>query len=82
MVDFRGSTPAEVEKLYAGKTYAQFKESLAEVVVNAIVPISQRVAELEKDPKELLKILATGAAKLEAPAQATLKRVKVNMGLI
>jgi len=72
----------EVEKLYADKTYAQFKEGLTEVVVNAIVPIGRRVAELEKDPKELLAILSRGAAKLEAPAQSTIKRVRTTMGLI
>lgn len=73
---------AEIEKLYAGKTYAQFKEGLAEVVVNAIVPIGQRVAELEKDPKELLKILSAGATKLEPTAQDTIKRVRAKMGMV
>ena len=73
---------AEVEKLYAGKSYAQFKEGLTEVVVNAIIPIGRRVAELEKDPKELIKILSHGSAKLEPIAQNTIKKVKARMGLI
>jgi tryptophanyl-tRNA synthetase len=73
---------SEVEKLYIGKTYAQFKQDLAEVVVDAMTPIGQRIAKLEKDQKLLESIISQGAEKLAPLALNTIMRVRKRIGLV
>ena len=76
-----GESIAELENRYAGKGYGAFKSDLAEVVVNALTPIQQRLAELESDPSIALNVLAEGAERARAQASAKMALVRDRMGL-
>lgn len=71
----------EIAADYAGKGYGDFKQDLAEVVVEALTPIKQRHDELINDPVELDRILADGGDKARAIADSTLDAAKAAMGL-
>lgn len=76
------TTVSDLEKRYSGKTYAEFKKDLAEAVVNVIVPIGNKIKEIEQDKKSLHKLLDNGARKVEPCAQKTLRDVRSKLGLI
>lgn len=71
-----------IEEKYKNKGYAQFKEDLAEVVIKGLKPFQEKKSVLEKNPKELEKILQDGAKKAKAIAQKTLQKAKQKMGLV
>ena len=73
-------TVAELETMYEGKGYGDFKKDLVEVTINALAPIKQRYQEI-RESKELIEILNDGAQKADAIAQETMKRVRKNFGL-
>ena len=54
---------------FAGKKFSEFKNKLAEVVVEKISPISYEVQKLENDPEHIDKILISGAEKAEKIAR-------------
>ena len=59
---FSGKTVEEIEAMYEGKGYGDFKGDLAQVVVEAIRPIQDKYNELINSP-ELDEILDKGAEK-------------------
>ena len=71
-----------IEKKYKNKGYAQFKEGLAETIIQGLKSFQEKKSALEKNPKELEKILQNGAKKAKAIAQKTLKTAKQKMGLV
>lgn len=71
----------EVEAKYEGKTYAEFKKDLAEVIICGLAPIQDRLKELDEDPTYVAKVLANGARKVGPVAATTLTRVKEAIGL-
>ena len=73
-------TVAELETMYEGKGYGDFKKDLVEVTIDALAPIKQRYQEI-RESKELSEILNDGAQKADAIAQETMKRVRKNFGL-
>ncbi|MBI4135269.1 tryptophan--tRNA ligase [Candidatus Uhrbacteria bacterium] len=73
---------SKLEKQYAGKGYAEFKDDLAEAVVKFLEPIQKRRRELEKKRGYVEEVLAHGAAKARPLAQKTLTEVKKRMGLL
>ena len=73
-------TVAELETMYEGKGYGDFKKDLVEVTIDALAPIKQRYQEI-RESKELIEILNDGAQKADAIAQETMKRVRKNFGL-
>ncbi|MGI6643781.1 MAG: tryptophan--tRNA ligase [Bacillota bacterium] len=72
---------AEVQAMYEGKGYAEFKRDLAQVVVETLEPIQNRHKELAGS-QELKDILTAGARKANQVAAATLKRAKERLGLL
>jgi tryptophanyl-tRNA synthetase len=72
--------PAQIESRFAGKGYAQLKSDLADVTVDFLRPLQARVSEIDDD--ELSTILARGRDKARVIASATLKDVKMRMGLV
>src|SRR3989338_6965731 len=66
----------KIEKIYRSKTYAEFKNDLAEVIIGGLLPIQKKFGELAKDKTQILKILKDGAAKAEPLAKITLDVVK------
>ena len=73
-------SPKEVEKMYAGKGYADFKSDLAEVIVNFLTPLQEKMAKLSD--KKVLEILEEGAKKVRPLAQKKLDEVKKKIGFI
>ncbi len=76
-----GKTPEQVQEAFVGKGYGAFKSELAEVVVEAIAPIQERIAELEQSPEIIDQVLAEGAEKASIYANATLARVRDRIGI-
>jgi tryptophanyl-tRNA synthetase len=70
---------AEIEKEYAGKGYAEFKAGLAEVVVQKLKPIREKIQGYSET--ELDKILADGAERAREIASKKLVEVKKKVGL-
>jgi len=74
-----GQEPQEVEAHFEGKGYAQLKAQLAEVTVEFLRPLQQRVREINDD--KLNDILSQGREKARKIAGATLKQVFEKMGI-
>jgi tryptophanyl-tRNA synthetase len=74
-----GKTTSEVEEHFAHKGYAQLKAELAEVTVDFLEPIQQRVKEISNE--ELDQILSRGRDKAGEIARQTLERVFERMGI-
>jgi len=66
---------------FAGQGFGAFKPALAELMVETLRPIGQRLAEFQRDPAELDRLLAIGAEKARAVANPTLKAAYEAMGL-
>lgn len=77
---FSGKEISEIEKMYEGKGYGDFKADLAEVVINEIKPIQEKYTELMQS-SELDEILDRGAEKAQAVANKMLKKMENAMGL-
>ncbi|MGE5578719.1 MAG: tryptophan--tRNA ligase [Bacillota bacterium] len=75
-----GLTIPEVEALYTGKGYADFKAGLAEVIVETLRPIQAKFAQL-KGSGELRGILSEGAVRANEVSAQTLKLAKEKLGL-
>jgi len=74
-------TPAQVQDQFAGKGYGAFKSDLADVVVTAMQPIQERLAELRATPDIVEGVMADGAAKARVIASAKMETVRSSMGL-
>lgn len=74
-----GMTMPEIEQLYEGKGYGDFKKDLAEHVVNTLKPIQDRYHEI-RNSGELEDILKRGAQRASSVANETVKIVKEKMG--
>ncbi len=71
-----------IEKEYEGKSYVEFKNDLAEVVIDFLKPFQERRKEFEDDSKKVLEILETSEEKAIDLANTTLVEVKEKMGLL
>ena len=69
----------EIEQHFSGKGYAKLKEELADVTIEFLKPIQERVKAIDDD--KLNAILEHGASHAQAIARATLSDAKVKMGL-
>lgn len=77
---FSGKTYSEIEELYVGKGYGDFKSDLAEVVLGEILPIQERYYKLIDSP-ELDEILDRGAEKANIEANKMIRKMYNGMGL-
>jgi tryptophanyl-tRNA synthetase len=73
-------TISELEEMYQGKGYGDFKGDLADVVVNVFKPIQEKYNNL-MESSELDRILDEGAEKANQVASKTLKKMENAMGL-
>src|SRR3954469_3759879 len=71
-----GSSVDEVLRQLAGQGFGAFKPALADAIVGLVSPIRQRLDELRRDPAELDRILADGAAKATELGAPILARAK------
>jgi tryptophanyl-tRNA synthetase len=77
---FSGKSYAEIEAMYEGKGYGDFKSDLAQVVLAEILPIQERFYSLI-DSEELDAILDRGAEKANIEANKMIKKMYNGMGL-
>lgn len=75
-----GESIPELEKKYEGKGYGDFKQGVADAVVNLLQPIQERYQELIDSP-ELDTILDEGAQNASFVANKTIAKAKKAMGL-
>ena len=76
----RGVDQAEIEREFEGAGYGDFKQAVAEGVVELLNPVRERYAELRPDVAALEATLATGAEKASAMAAPVLADVRAAMG--
>jgi tryptophanyl-tRNA synthetase len=77
----RGVEPEAIEAEFAGAGYGDFKQAVAEGVVELLTPVRERYAELRPDETTLEGALAAGAEKARAIAAPTLAEVRERMGI-
>ena len=77
-----GATWAETLERFAGKGFAQLKESLTEAVVAEVVPLGREINRHMADRGELERILADGAGRAEAVATPIVRGAAERMGLL
>ncbi|HZH89070.1 MAG TPA: tryptophan--tRNA ligase [Pyrinomonadaceae bacterium] len=75
-----GKQPAEVEANFAGKGYAALKSELAEVTIEFLRPLQERIQGY--DDAELDRLLGEGGERAQEIARATLDNVKSRLGLV
>ncbi|HYO92047.1 MAG TPA: tryptophan--tRNA ligase [Pyrinomonadaceae bacterium] len=71
--------PADIETHFAGKGYAQLKNDLADVMIEFLRPLQERVREISDE--ELDGVLNDGRQRAEQIARATLDEAKARVGL-
>ena len=72
---------SDVLARFAGQGFGAFKPALAELMVESLRPIGARLAELQRDPAELDRLLKIGAEKAATVAAPTLAGAYAAMGL-
>lgn len=75
-----GKSVAELEAMYEGRGYGDFKKDLVEVTVEALAPIKEKYNDIRQS-QELIDILNDGAERADVIARKTMKRVRKNFGL-
>jgi len=78
---FTGDKAEDIVKNYQGKGYADFKNDLAEVIIQGLAPIQDKLEELDQHPEYVAKALADGSQRVAPIAAATLSRIKLEIGL-
>jgi tryptophanyl-tRNA synthetase len=76
----RGTDPAAVEREFEAAGYGDFKQAVAEAVIEYLAPVRERYAELRPDQAALEATLAAGAEKARAIAAPTVADVRERMG--
>jgi tryptophanyl-tRNA synthetase len=70
----------DVEKQFSGKGYGDFKNDLAEVVVDFLTPFQERFAQISDD--EVKEILENGAQRARKQAQQKMQEVRDKIGFV
>jgi len=78
---FTGQSQKDIEAQFEGKGYSDFKEALAEVVVEGLRPLQERYRALTADPTHIDSILTEGANRARPTAEKVLAEVKKRVGL-
>ncbi|HZE62294.1 MAG TPA: tryptophan--tRNA ligase [Pyrinomonadaceae bacterium] len=74
-----GQAPDEIESHFANKGYAQLKQELAEITIEFLRPLRERVESISD--RELGAILDQGKHKAQGIAEATLETVMARLGI-
>ena len=77
-----GKSFAEIEREFDGRGYGEFKQAVAQTVVDALRPIQQEYARLLADRGYLDGVLAEGAVRAGAIARHTLAKVYKKIGFL
>ena len=72
---------SDLEKKYEGKSYVDFKNGLAEVIVEFLKPFQKKYEEFSKNRDEVMKTLTVSEENARNIASSTLAEVKEKLGL-
>ncbi|MFH1283283.1 MAG: tryptophan--tRNA ligase [bacterium] len=78
---FSGISISDIEKKYLDCGYSAFKKDLAQVVIDGLKSIREKMLELDGNEGEIKKILKENAVKARETAQKTLNDLKSKIGL-
>ncbi len=79
---FSGKTIKEIERKFKEKGYAEFKKSLAELLINSLDSFRRKRKELLTREVYVKEILNQGAKRTQVLAQSTMQDVRKKMGLV
>ncbi|PJC47888.1 MAG: tryptophan--tRNA ligase [Parcubacteria group bacterium CG_4_9_14_0_2_um_filter_35_11] len=77
-----GKEISTIEDEFKNSGYKEFKEKLALVLIEFLLPLQKKVRKIEKDQKYIKKVLAEGRRKAQEIAKDTIKEVKEKVGLV
>ena len=77
-----GREISEIESAYAGKGYGDFKADLADVVVEFVTPVQEKLRHYLDDTEALDAILAAGAERARGVAVTTMELVRERVGFL
>jgi tryptophanyl-tRNA synthetase len=75
-------TPDSVLARFAGQGFGAFKPALADLLVAKLEPMNRRFRDLLSDPAEIDRVLAAGADRAAAAAEATMSDVRAAVGFL
>jgi tryptophanyl-tRNA synthetase len=78
---FARTTVQDIEERYVGKGYGDFKKDLAEVVVEGIQPIQERIAAFDASPQDVVRAIQDGKERAHAIAAPKMDHVREIIGL-
>lgn len=73
---------SEIEKEFEGKGYGEFKQAVAEALIEFLRPFKQKYFEYRKDENFLREVLSRGAEKARQVASKTLQKVYRKVGFV
>lgn len=76
-----GKKISKIEKEFEDKGYQEFKEKLAEVLINFLLPLQQRIIKIEQDQGYIKKVLDDGKFRAEKITKEMMKKVKSKIGI-
>ena len=78
----RNMKPDEVVASFVGKGYKEFKEYVAEVIIEELEPVQKKANELLTDKAKLEEIYSDGAMKANYAATKVLRKMQKKVGLL
>ena len=78
---FSNKKVKEILNEFSGKGFSQFKESLSELIINEISPITKEMKHLMNNKDEIVKILIDGSNKAREIANEVLIDIKKIIGI-
>ena len=79
---FSETDKSELIEKYKGQNFSNFKNNLAEVIIEHIKPISKEIDKLMSDKAYLNQIISSGAEKASEKANVTIKEVYDIVGFV
>jgi len=79
---FSGCSIEDIERKYEGQGYSQFKEDLAEVVIEGMAPIQERYDDYMNNKDYLEKVYKQGAERARYVSNKTLSKVYRKVGFV
>ena len=78
---FSNKSVKQILQQFSGKGFSQFKESLSDLIINDISPITREMKHLMKNKDEITKILIDGSSKAQEIAIEVLIDIKKIIGI-
>lgn len=76
-----GKEISKIEREFKDKGYQEFKEKLAEVLIDFLLPFQKRKREIQENKEDIEKILGEGKFRAEKIAKEMMKKVKSKIGI-